>query len=239
MNLFNYKKTEPKSVMKLGGTVKYLNRTYVISEEDETHISMRPTLSPDVEVFVRKGSPRYCDIFGGTPTNKEIDCTFSRPRLTLVASSSSEVETYGNGFMVKFVDSLCDMGREAAKEALANAMDEPNKNGIIFMLNTILYRSEHHFTSDRIQYILNNLPKDTITPKNYSNELWGEINEHFHELFLEVEDDELTENLEEVFKIIPEEDWKFFKYALAGWESMQLCTSSAVARDIIRKATQQ
>lgn len=206
-------------------TFTYLGFTYQVLNETDEYVEVTQVPRKDESYLqIRKGSPRYVQIFGGELKNtigNAADTVFVKPQIQLIRDrSTAEDEMYGSGYIVKLVDSVCDASSKAEKTKLIkDAIDnDPEKQaGIYLMLLCHRYRKETKLYSDDI---LDMLPKVENTHGDYEDEFWADIITQFKVLFINEKEAIIKENVQELLSMIVAEDRKFFAYALARWEGM-------------------
>lgn len=206
-------------------TFTYLGFQYQVLNETDEYVEVTQIPRKDESYLqIRKGSPRYVQIFGGELKNivgNAADTVFIKPQIQLIRDrSTAEDEMYGSGYIVKLVDSVCDASNKAEKTKLIkDAIDNnPEKQaGIYLMLLCHRYRKETKLYSDDI---LSMLPNVENTHGDYEDEFWADIIMQFKSLFINEKEAIIRENVQELLTMIVAEDRKFFAYALARWEGM-------------------
>ena len=205
-------------------TVKYLSKEYIVTDDEHTdYIELQPANEQTRDkIRVKRGTPRYCAIFGGEPISVDTsvpDSILIKPEIQLLAGRESEASQYGTGFIVNLVDKLCDIvDKEQKLKYIEKTIEQnPEKEaGIMLMLYCHYYRRDIPLYSDDIKEIINSQP---IGSGSYENEdIWVTILSSFKELFVDEPIDK--DDVATLFQNIEAEDRKFFVYALARWESM-------------------
>lgn len=192
-------------------TFTYLGFQYQVLNETDEYVEVTQIPRKDESYLqIRKGSPRYVQIFGGEVKNSlgdVADTVFVKPQIQLIRDrSTAEEEMYGSGYTVKLVDSVCDASSKAEKiKIIQDAIENnPDKQAAIYlMLLCHRYRKETKLYSDDI---LEMLPNIIDTHGDYEDEFWADIITQFKSLFINEKEAVIRENVQDLLSMIVAED---------------------------------